>query len=71
MAEEEGSRRGGAERRAGRGPGPAVLAMAAAGAGAVSGGLAGMSARPLGAAEPLALGSLLGKVVLVSNVASL
>lgn len=33
--------------------------------------LAGISARPLGAAEPLALGSLQGKVLLVVNVASL
>lgn len=33
--------------------------------------LAGISARPLGAAEPLSLGSLRGKVLLVVNVASL
>lgn len=36
-----------------------------------AGRLAGLQARPLGAAEPLALGSLLGRVLLVSNVASL
>lgn len=34
-------------------------------------GLAGIVARPLGAAEPLALSSLRGKVLLVVNVASL
>lgn len=66
---------GGAGRSAGgarSGAGPAVLTMAATGAaGAGAAGLAGMSARPLGAAEPLSLGSLRGKVLLVANVASL
>lgn len=40
-------------------------------AGASVAGLAGLIARPLGAAEPIDLGSLLGRVLLVSNVASL
>uniref|UniRef100_A0A8C5TB65 Glutathione peroxidase 1 n=1 Tax=Malurus cyaneus samueli TaxID=2593467 RepID=A0A8C5TB65_9PASS len=40
---------------------------AAAAAGRAA-GLAGLSARPLGAAEPLSLGSLKGKVLLVANV---
>lgn len=71
--------RSGAVEEAGKGArsgaGPAVLTMAATGAAAAAGaaaaGLAGMSARPLGAAEPLSLGSLRGKVLLVANVASL
>lgn len=59
--------RGGGERSAAPGR-PAVLAMAAAGAA----GLWGLSARRLGAGgEPLQLGSLRGKVLLVVNVASL
>uniref|UniRef100_A0A8V5GQ70 Glutathione peroxidase 1 n=1 Tax=Melopsittacus undulatus TaxID=13146 RepID=A0A8V5GQ70_MELUD len=46
--------------------------MAATGAGerAVAAGLGALSARPLGSAEPLSLGSLHGKVLLVVNVAS-
>lgn len=34
-------------------------------------GLAGIAARPLGASEPVELGSLRGRVLLISNVASL
>nr|ACH44112.1 putative glutathione peroxidase [Taeniopygia guttata]ACH44113.1 putative glutathione peroxidase [Taeniopygia guttata]ACH44114.1 putative glutathione peroxidase [Taeniopygia guttata]ACH44115.1 putative glutathione peroxidase [Taeniopygia guttata] len=45
--------------------------MAAAGAGAGAARLAELSAKPLGAAKPLSLGSLRGKVLLVVNVASL
>lgn len=49
----------------------AVRTMAAAAAVGRAAALAGMSARPLGAAEPMSLGSLRGKVLLVVNVASL
>lgn len=56
----------------GSGAAPSALrTMAAAGAGGRVAGLAELVAKPLGAAKPLSLGSLKGKVLLVVNVASL